>query len=54
VPILHLIPSPFPSQWHTQNDTISKLNKNKIQDMRLIMKLFTLQSLGVSFMRQEF
>ena len=47
VPILHLIPSPFPSVWHTRNDNVQNLNVNHVQDMRLIMKYFLLQILNV-------
>ena len=48
VPILHLIPSPFPSQWHTQNDNLAYLNRNTIEDMRVIMKEFLLEILKAS------
>ena len=48
VPILHLIPLPFPPQWHTKNDNLRNLNQNRIQDLRQIMKAFLLQILNVS------
>lgn len=51
VPILHLITTPFPIQWHTTDDIVTNLDKNNIQDLRLIVKYFLLQQLdiGVSF-----
>jgi glutaminyl-peptide cyclotransferase len=48
VPILHLIPSPFPQHWHQKGDNLENLNKNHIQDIRLIMKYFLMQILNVS------
>jgi hypothetical protein len=45
---LHLIPSPFPEQWHQESDSIEKLNKNNIQDLRLILKYFVLEVLRVN------
>lgn len=46
VPVLHLIPSPFPSVWHTQRDNIQNLNLNHIQDLRKIMKYFLIEILN--------
>ncbi len=48
VPILHLIPSPFPQQWHKINDRVEELSKNNIQDLRLIFKYFLLEILHVN------
>lgn len=48
VPILHLIPSPFPSVWHNQQDTVENLFENHIQDMRKIMKFFLMEILNVN------
>lgn len=47
VPVLHMIPSPFPSVWHTPRDNVQNLNVNHVQDMRVIMKYFLLQILNV-------
>lgn len=51
VPILHLIPAPFPSQWHNQNDNLDNLDSSRIQDLRMIMKMFLIHCLnvGISF-----
>ncbi|CAF0839277.1 unnamed protein product [Brachionus calyciflorus] len=46
VPILHLIPSPFPSVWHNQRDTVDNLFPNNIQDLRMIMKYFLMEILN--------
>lgn len=48
VPILHLIPIPFPPQWHTKNDNLDNLKPERIQDLRLILKTFLMQILNVS------
>lgn len=48
VPILHLIPSPFPHQWHKLSDNFENLSEGTIQDLRLIMKIFFLEVLNVS------
>lgn len=45
VPVLHLIPSPFPAQWHNFKDNVDNLNKNNIQDMRIILKYFLMEIL---------
>eukprot|EP01080_Neovahlkampfia_damariscottae_P012565 gene12565-6385_t len=39
VPILHLIPYPFPSVWHTSQDTFSALDWNTIFDTQLVLNL---------------
>ena len=46
VPVLQLIPSPFPTQWHNSKDTVENLNKSNIQDMRVILKCFMLELLS--------
>ena len=48
VPILHLIPSPFPKHWHKAGDNLENLNKDRIQDIRMIMKFFLHQILQTS------
>lgn len=45
VPVLHLIPVPFPDQWHTPNDNYENLDHNRIKDLRLILKVFLMQIL---------
>lgn len=46
VPILHLIPNPFPSVWHNQRDTVANLNQDHIQDLRIILKYLLLDILN--------
>lgn len=48
VPILHLIPVPFPDQWHTPKDNYENLDHDRIKDIRLILKFFLMQILHVS------
>lgn len=45
VPVLHMIPSPFPNQWHTANDNLLNLDQNNIQDIRMILKHFVLSTI---------
>lgn len=48
VPILHLIPVPFPDQWHNEKDTFENLDHSRIKDLRLILRVFLMQILNVS------
>jgi len=48
VPVLHLIPLPFPEQWHKETDNYENLNHEKIKDLRIILKFFLMQVLNVS------
>ncbi|XP_034482049.1 glutaminyl-peptide cyclotransferase isoform X2 [Drosophila innubila] len=45
VPILHLIPMPFPSVWHTQHDNESVIDYATTNNLALIIRLFTLEYL---------
>ncbi|KAK5581759.1 hypothetical protein RB653_003337 [Dictyostelium firmibasis] len=40
VPTLHIIPYPFPNVWHTEKDNESCLDKNTIEDLSKIFKIF--------------
>jgi glutaminyl-peptide cyclotransferase len=40
VPVVHLIPIPFPSVWHKQNDNVAALNPNTCHDLALIIHTF--------------
>uniref|UniRef100_A0A7S4GDK0 Peptidase M28 domain-containing protein n=1 Tax=Eutreptiella gymnastica TaxID=73025 RepID=A0A7S4GDK0_9EUGL len=40
VPILHLIPYPFPREWHKPGDTGEFLDWDTIYDMTLLVKHF--------------
>lgn len=40
VPILHLVPLPFPSQWHQQSDSYKNLDKVAIENCLIILKLY--------------
>lgn len=48
VPILHLIPAPFPKVWHTKDDDLDNLVVDHVQDLRSILKLFLVDILNVS------
>lgn len=45
VPILHLIPMPFPSVWHTPDDNESVIDYATTNNLALIIRLFTLEYL---------
>lgn len=40
VPVLHLIPLPFPKQWHTPQDDVSALDADTCHDLGLIIHSF--------------
>ncbi|XP_030571666.1 glutaminyl-peptide cyclotransferase isoform X1 [Drosophila novamexicana] len=45
VPILHLIPMPFPSVWHTTDDNEGVIDYATTNNLALIIRLFTLEYL---------
>ncbi|XP_054470305.1 glutaminyl-peptide cyclotransferase [Anoplopoma fimbria] len=46
VSVLHLIPSPFPSVWHTFDDNEQNLDRSTIQNLNKIMQVFVLEYLN--------
>ncbi|KAG7226254.1 hypothetical protein INR49_003004 [Caranx melampygus] len=46
VRILHLIPSPFPSVWHTFDDNEQNLDRSSIQNLNKILQIFVLEYLS--------
>ncbi|XP_007435419.1 glutaminyl-peptide cyclotransferase, partial [Python bivittatus] len=47
VPILHLIPSPFPRVWHTMEDNEENLDKPTIDNLSKILQVFVLEYLNL-------
>jgi hypothetical protein len=47
VPILHLIPTPFPSVWHTMNDDGEHLDMPTVRDWSKIITAFALEWLDM-------
>ncbi|ORX90247.1 hypothetical protein K493DRAFT_266041 [Basidiobolus meristosporus CBS 931.73] len=47
VPVLHLIPIPFPHVWHTTKDDASAIDHDSVVDFSLIMRLFVAEYLQV-------
>ncbi|KAG8444506.1 hypothetical protein GDO86_009608 [Hymenochirus boettgeri] len=47
VPVLHLIPSPFPEVWHTMEDNEENLNSETIDNINKILQVFVLEYLYV-------
>ncbi|XP_016974890.1 glutaminyl-peptide cyclotransferase isoform X1 [Drosophila rhopaloa] len=45
VPVLHLIPVPFPSVWHTPDDNASVIDYATTDNLALIIRLFALEYL---------
>ncbi|KAH8410814.1 hypothetical protein KR222_011215 [Zaprionus bogoriensis] len=45
VPVLHLIPMPFPSVWHTEHDNEGVIDYATTNNLALIIRLFTLEYL---------
>ncbi|VDD75020.1 unnamed protein product [Mesocestoides corti] len=48
VPVLHLIPAPFPPQWHKTTDTIENVDMKSIHDIQLVVATFLCQFLRIS------
>ncbi|NWU90265.1 QPCT cyclotransferase, partial [Upupa epops] len=47
VPVLHLIPSPFPAVWHTVADTEDNLDRATIHNLSKILQVFVLEYLNL-------
>ncbi|XP_063773641.1 glutaminyl-peptide cyclotransferase isoform X2 [Pseudophryne corroboree] len=47
VPVLHLIPSPFPDVWHTMEDTEENLDSSTINNINKIVQVFVLEYLNI-------
>ncbi|XP_020643794.3 glutaminyl-peptide cyclotransferase isoform X1 [Pogona vitticeps] len=47
VPVLHLIPSPFPRVWHTMEDTEENLDKPTVDNLNKILQVFVLEYLNL-------
>ncbi|KAK2826264.1 hypothetical protein Q5P01_020478 [Channa striata] len=46
VHVLHIIPSPFPSVWHTFDDNEQNLDRSTIQNLSKILQVFVLEYLN--------
>jgi len=47
VPVLHMIPAPYPSVWHTPNDDRTALSVHTIDELTKIFKVFVAEYLRV-------
>lgn len=49
VPVLHLIPSPFPEVWHSMDDNEGNLDESTIDNLNKILQAFVAEYLHLSF-----
>lgn len=47
VPVLHLIATPFPSVWHTSNDSEANLHPPTVHNLSRILAVFLTEYLGL-------
>lgn len=47
VPVLHLISTPFPSVWHTSNDSEANLHPPTVHNLSRILAVFLAEYLGL-------
>jgi glutaminyl-peptide cyclotransferase len=47
VPVMHLIPVPFPVVWHTPSDNEKALDYNTIFNLLTVLRVFTAEYLGL-------
>ncbi|CAH2012516.1 unnamed protein product [Acanthoscelides obtectus] len=47
VPILHLISTPFPNEWHTPQDDRSIIDMNTVEDINNILRVFLMEYLHI-------
>lgn len=48
VPILHLIPVPFPKEWHTERDNRNVIDYKTVEDINKILNVFVLEYLNIN------
>ena len=48
VKVLHLIPYPFPTVWHTRNDDLSAIDINTVDNFSKIMNVFVADYFGLT------
>ena len=48
VPILHLISVPFPTVWHTDQDSLENVDTNTIFDLTRVLSTFIAEFLGLA------
>lgn len=45
VPVVHLIPAPFPVVWHTEQDSIANLDQSAVRHLTALIELGVLSYL---------
>ncbi|TPX34666.1 hypothetical protein SmJEL517_g02704 [Synchytrium microbalum] len=48
VPVVHVIPVPFPNVWHTLRDDATALDMYVVRDLALIFRIFVYEYLGLA------
>jgi len=47
VPILHIISSPFPSVWHKSSDNAGAINRNIVEKLNMVFRIFVSEYLSL-------
>ena len=47
VPILHIISTPFPSVWHTNDDNGSAIHRPTVEKLNMIFRTFVAEYLNL-------
>ncbi|KAM6970462.1 glutaminyl-peptide cyclotransferase-like protein [Aplochiton taeniatus] len=47
VPVLHMIATPFPSFWHTMEDTVKNIHYQTIENLTKVLVVFLAEYLGL-------
>ncbi|KAL7853983.1 hypothetical protein AOLI_G00208270 [Acnodon oligacanthus] len=47
VPVLHMIATPFPSYWHTMEDTADKVHSHTVENLTKVLVVFLAEYLGL-------
>lgn len=47
VPVVHVIPVPFPNVWHTLKDDRSIVDYQTVENLNRVLRLFVLQYLNI-------
>lgn len=48
VPILHLIPTPFPDVWHKPSDDRSAVDMDTVENINKVLRVFVSEYLGLN------
>jgi glutaminyl-peptide cyclotransferase len=53
VPVIHVIPAPFPTTWHTRLDTLANIDPKEVNAFARILRVFAAEYIGLELAKDE-